>query len=195
MIMRFSPDSSSLYRYKCSRRSFLKLGVFAAGATLLPFPTFASTRDSVSPERSLSFYNVNTGESLNTFYWHEGSYISGALAEFNYMLRDFRTDEIKPIDIRLLDFLHDIRMKLESPDPFYIVSGYRSHATNALLRKSRNGVAKNSLHIHGKAADIYMPTVKLSSLRQAAMDLRTGGVGYYPGNSFIHLDVGPVRYW
>jgi len=195
VIMWFSQDSSDLYKCKCSRRSFLKLGVFAAGATLLPLPTFATTRDSVSPERSLSFYNVNTGESLDTFYWYEGSYISSALAEFNYMLRDFRTDEIKPIDIRLLDFLHDIRMKLESQDPFYIVSGYRSPATNALLRKSRNGVAKNSLHIHGKAADIYMPNVKLSTLRQAAMDLRTGGVGYYPGNSFIHLDVGPVRYW
>ncbi len=193
--MWFSQDSYDLYKCKFSRRSFLKLGMFAAGATLLPFPTFASTRDSVSPERSLSFYNVHTGESLDTFYWHQGSYISSALAEIYYMLRDFRTGEIKPIDIRLLDFLHGIRMKLESPDPFYIVSGYRSPATNALLRKWRNGVAKNSLHIHGKAADIYMPKVKLSSLRQAAMDLRTGGVGYYPGNSFIHLDVGPVRSW
>jgi uncharacterized protein YcbK (DUF882 family) len=146
-------------------------------------------------EKSISFYNVHTGESLDTVYWYKGKYLSGALGEINYILRDFRAEEIKSIDTGLLDLLCAIRMKLHPRDPFHIFSGYRSPTTNALLRRRRKGVSKNSLHIHGKAADIHLPKIRLSSLRRVAMSMRAGGVGYYPRNGFVHVDVGPVRYW
>lgn len=187
--------SPGLSEQKLSRRKFLRMGIFAASTTLFPYPTFAFAHKSVSSERYISFYNVHTGESLNTIYWYEGMYLSDALAEINHLLRDYRTDETKPIDTRLLDLLWSIKTRFDARDPFHIFSGYRSPRTNALLRKRRKGVAKNSLHIRGKAADVDLPSVRLSSLRKAAMGIRAGGVGYYPRNSFVHLDVGPVRYW
>jgi uncharacterized protein YcbK (DUF882 family) len=86
-------------------------------------------------------------------------------------------------------------VKLEAPEPFHVISGYRSPETNALLRKRNRGVAKNSLHVVGKAIDIRLPGVPLSVLRRVAVKLRGGGVGYYPRSNFIHVDIGRVRYW
>lgn len=193
--MWLSSDGFGLWKRNSSRRTFLKWGLLTAGAILFPSPTLASSRDPAPPERSLSFYHVHTGESLDTVYWCKGMYVSAALADINYILRDFHTEEIKSIDTRLLDLLSATHRRLDTREAFHIFSGYRSPATNALLRKQRRGVSKNSLHIHGKAADIYLPGIGISLLRRVAMSIRVGGVGYYPRNNFVHLDVGPVRYW
>jgi uncharacterized protein YcbK (DUF882 family) len=146
-------------------------------------------------ERSLAFYNTHTGESLKTVYWFDGNYLPEAAEEINVILRDHRTGEIKSIAPRLLDLLFTLRGELEAKEPFHIISGYRSAATNALLRTISDGIATNSLHLDGKAADIRVPGLALSALRRAAVGLKAGGVGYYPRSDFVHVDIGRVRYW
>jgi uncharacterized protein YcbK (DUF882 family) len=178
------------------RRLFLKWALLAAAPFVAPpGVSLAQLHDPISSERSLSFYNPHTGESLKTLYWAEGAYLSDALAEINHILRDHRTDEMKPIDARLLDLLYTIHRKLRTRQPFHIISGYRCPSTNALLRAKSRMVAKNSLHLYGKAADVRLPHSDLSALRRVAISLRGGGVGYYPKSQFVHVDVGKVRYW
>jgi uncharacterized protein YcbK (DUF882 family) len=128
-------------------------------------------------------------------YWADGRYLPGALADIDYILRDHRAGEIKPIDTRLLDLMCSLRANLEIRGPFHVISGYRSPETNALLRNRGQGVARNSLHLQGKAVDIRLPGCELSVLRRAAMKLKGGGVGYYPSPNFVHIDVGRVRHW
>ena len=111
------------------------------------------------------------------------------------VLRDHRTDEIKPIDPQLLDLLHAISGELECSHPFYVISAYRSPTTNAFLRFMSRRVAEHSLHMDGKAIDLRIPGWGSHSVRRVAMELRMGGVGYYPRDNFVHVDVGPVRYW
>lgn len=180
---------------KLDRRSFIKMGILAAAAGVTPGAVFAERRVSIPREKSLAFYNIHTGEGLRTVYWAEGEYLSEAMDNINYIMRDFRTDEIKPIDIRLLDFLHAIGTKLEKWHNFYIISGYRCPATNEYLRHRSAGVDKNSLHMYGKAVDIRVPRCEVSTVRAAALNLRYGGVGYYPDSNFVHVDVGEVRSW
>jgi len=180
---------------KLTRRRFMKATVLAAMAGVFPCPCLAALRGRVSSERKLAFFNTHTGESLEAVYWANGKYLSPAMTKIDHILRDDRTNEIKPIDIRLLDLLFAMAVKFESQQPFHIISGYRSRETNALLRQCGGGVAKNSLHMQGKAVDIRMPDVRLASLRQAAVNLKGGGVGYYPRSNFVHIDVGRIRYW
>ena len=160
-----------------------------------PLKPVASASKVFFAERALSFYNTHTGESMKTVYWNQGTYVPEALADINYILRDYRTGEMKEIDTDLLDLLFAIHRKMESTAPFDIISGYRSPETNSLLNITSNGVVKNSLHIHGKAIDIRLPGHDLKALRLAAIDLQRGGVGYYPSSDFVHLDVGRIRYW
>ncbi len=190
-----SKNSQKVSENLLSRRSFLKLTVFAAGAGLFPGSALAALGDVLSPEKTLSFYNIHTQERLHSIYWRQGNYVPEALAEIHYILRDHRTGEMNAIDTRLLDLLHSIASRIQSPNPFHIISGYRSPSTNALLNRQSTAVARNSLHLHGKAVDISLPGCELASLRQIAMELRGGGVGYYPRDNFVHLDVGRVRYW
>ena len=178
-----------------SRRRFIKLGTLATLAIMSPCPSFAARGNRLSPERSLSFYNIHTQESLSTVYWAKGRYVSEALADIDHILRDHRAEKTKPIDTRLLDLLYGIAMELEAGEPFHIISGYRSPKTNALLHRHGRGTAKHSLHMHGKAIDIQLPDCRLPLLRRVAMRLRGGGVGYYPHSNFVHVDVGRVRYW
>lgn len=103
--------------------------------------------------------------------------------------------EVKNTDKGLLDLLFSIRMKLETNQPFHVISGYRSAETNALLRSHSSGIAKNSFHLIGEAIDVRVPGRALRALRQIALDLKAGGVGYYPQSDFAHVDVGRVRYW
>lgn len=156
-------------------------------------PAFAQSRP--RGERVLSFENLHTGEKLKTVYWAHGNYIHSNLADINHILRDHRTDDVKAIDPRLLDLLHELRLSVDSHKPFAIISGYRSPKTNAKLRTNSNGVAKRSMHLEGKAIDIRIPGQNLSNLRRAALSLRGGGVGYYPKSGFIHMDTGRVRSW
>jgi len=182
------------------RRAFLGIGAAAAAGALVPARAYASKAPAVrkAPERVLSFFNTHTGERLKTAYCCGGEYQPDALRQVNHILRDFRMNEVKPIEPKLLDLLHELGGTLETDQPFHIISGYRSPKTNTLLRERggvTTGVASHSLHMVGQAIDIRVPGVKLDHLRGAARSLKSGGVGFYPNLNFVHVDVGRVRYW
>ena len=145
--------------------------------------------------RSLRFYHTHTGERLSLVY-HDGvQYLPKALQEINRFLRDFRTEEVRPIDPRLLDILSAICANTESRGTIEVISGYRSQTTNARLRDKSMGVAKKSLHMQGKAVDLRLTDVDTGNLRKAAIALGQGGVGYYRKSDFVHLDTGRFRTW
>jgi uncharacterized protein YcbK (DUF882 family) len=162
---------------------------------LCPLPVQAVVGLSNAPTRSISFYNTHTDETLEVCYFKKGCYQSHALRQIDHILRDHRTGDIHPIDHQLLDLLHIISVKSCTTEPFHIISGYRSPATNALLRRISKGVAQHSWHMHGKAIDIRLPDHDTRHLKQLAMKCRVGGVGYYPESDFVHLDTGEVRCW
>ncbi len=167
-----------------------------ASAAVLCFPKIVLSRPApLDRERSLSFYNLHTGERLETVFWADGAYRSEALSEVDRFMRDFRTGEVRRIDPRLLDLLCLARIRLGTRHPIHLVSGYRSPETNAMLRRHSRGVARHSLHMEGKAADIRIPGVALDHLRRVALSLSSGGVGYYPHLDFVHMDTGRVRWW
>lgn len=196
-----SRPETSRPRSNCSRRTFLELGGLATAAALMPCLVPVPLKAAgAAPrgERVLSFFNLHTGERLQTAYCCDGAYQPGALAKINHILRDFRRNEVRAIDVRLLDLLHELGGELGTDQPFHVISGYRSPATNATLRTqggARTGVATQSLHMVGKAVDIRVPGVRLDRLRRAARSLRLGGVGYYPASDFVHVDTGRVREW
>jgi uncharacterized protein YcbK (DUF882 family) len=148
-----------------------------------------------STARSAVFYNLHTSEHLSAVYFENGSYLPDALQKVNYFFRDFRANQIKPIDPRLLDLLHEIRLALDTREPFNLISGYRSPATNAMLASRSEGVARHSMHIEGRAADINVPGRDLRQVQRVALVMRGGGVGYYPHSGFVHVDTGRVRGW
>lgn len=145
--------------------------------------------------RAIALKNVHTDEAIEAIYWDGGTYVPEALEAVNKVLRDFRTGEVFPIAPNLLDVLTDLRDAAGSKAPFQVISGYRSPQTNALLREQSAEVAQRSLHMDGKAIDLYLDDVALDHLQAAALDLSRGGVGYYPVTKFVHIDVGPVRHW
>jgi len=155
----------------------------------------APARSYSSETRSLAMYNPHTGESIKLVYCENGYYVPGALEEINYFFRDFRANLIKPIDPRLLDLLHAIHQSSDGTKPFNLVSGYRSPQTNAMLAAQLEGVARHSMHIEGKAADINLPGRQLSILQRVALAMHFGGVGYYPQSGFVHVDTGRIRHW
>jgi uncharacterized protein YcbK (DUF882 family) len=181
-------------RQAVNRRDFIRLGSVAAVA-VAPDLIFGRTRPLHPAEKRLAFYNLHTGEHLKAVYWSGGRYVPGALKEINWILRDYRQNKVKPIDLRLLDLLHELDQKLETRQPFNIICGYRSPATNEYLRKYTAGVAKHSMHIQAKAVDIRIPGCRLVAVQRAALALRDGGVGIYPISDFLHVDVGRVRRW
>jgi len=175
-----------------SRRHFLKYSL-SLGVGVVSAPVFARL---VPPgERTLAFYNTHTGERLRATFWAEGQYVPDELAAIDRLLRDHRSGDVAPIDRALFDMLHALGRRLGKNGEIHVISGYRSPATNAMLRRNGGGVARGSLHTRGKAIDIRLPGVALSDLRHAALTLRAGGVGYYPQSDFIHLDTGRVRRW
>lgn len=179
-----------------NRRTFLKSGLACAASLALPLPSLASLTGKIEHERSLSLLNTHTGESLTSvIYWADGDYIPEALADINHLLRDHRSNQVKSIDPKLFDLLFALGKKVGSQETFQIISGYRSPETNRQLRQASTGVAKKSFHLAGQAADIRLPGCKLSQLRRAALNLGSGGVGYYPRSNFVHVDTGPRRSW
>ena len=144
--------------------------------------------------RSITLYNLHTDEKLEAVYWENGQYVPDALEAANKLLRDFRTGDVHPIEPGLLDLITDMRAMLGSKAPFQVISGYRSPQTNAMLREQSADVAQHSLHMDGKAIDLFLEDVPLDRVHLAALQLSRGGVGYYPGR-FVHMDVGPVRHW
>jgi uncharacterized protein YcbK (DUF882 family) len=174
-----------------SRRSLLRAAGYLIPLAFAPLPALARTRSA----RQLSFYHTHTSEKLDVVYAEGGAYIPGALAEINYLLRDFRSGDVHAIDPRLLDILHDVRDLTASSGHFEVISGFRSPATNQQLRHNSSGVARNSLHLKGQAIDVRLTGAATRNLRRAAIAMRKGGVGYYPGSDFVHLDTGRVRTW
>jgi uncharacterized protein YcbK (DUF882 family) len=149
----------------------------------------------MEPSRSLAFHHLHTGERLAVKYFAFGDYVPAALRDVNRVLRDWRTDQIHPIEPALLDLLHELHRATASRRPFEVICGYRSPATNASLARRSEQVATRSLHLVGKAIDIRLPDVPLARLRDIALGLRRGGVGYYPESGFVHVDTGRVRAW
>ncbi|MGZ4955107.1 MAG: YcbK family protein [Methylobacter sp.] len=145
--------------------------------------------------KMLAFHNTHTGDQLALTYFEQGRYIKDALHEINHLFRDYHDGTVHPIDPALLDQLYDLKHALEVRKPFHIVSGYRSPATNADLRKHSDGVAKNSLHMEGRAIDIRIEGLDTRRIRNAALAMQRGGVGYYGKSDFVHLDTGSVRAW
>ncbi|MFI3187776.1 MAG: DUF882 domain-containing protein [Methylococcaceae bacterium] len=145
--------------------------------------------------KMLSFHNTHTGDQLKLTYFEQGEYIKDALHEINLLFRDYHDGTVHPIDPALLDQLYDLKHTLEVRKPFHIVSGYRSPATNADLRRHSDGVAKNSLHMEGRAIDIRIEGLDTRRIRNAALAMQRGGVGYYERSDFVHLDTGSVRTW
>ncbi|MBV8137885.1 MAG: DUF882 domain-containing protein [Deltaproteobacteria bacterium] len=195
-----SKNSSRHQEKHINRRQFLSMGLVSAAPLVVPGAAWARMNVQTSAAskremaRSLSFYNLHTGERLTTVYWEKGEYVPTALDQVNYILRDFRQNEIKPIDPTLLDLLVALRDRLQSQANYEVISGYRSPLTNAMLHSRSEGVAAHSLHMEGRAIDITLPGRPLGLVRLAALSLQRGGVGYYP-DRFVHVDTGRVRRW
>jgi uncharacterized protein YcbK (DUF882 family) len=147
-------------------------------------------------EYRLRLHHTHTGDWIDVVYRRGDSYIPEALAQLNHHLRDHLSGEIIDIDPSLFDLLADLTDLVGRPgETIEVICGYRSTATNEWLRQHSSGVASQSLHMRGMAIDIRMPGVKTSALRDAALALERGGVGYYPASDFVHVDVGPARHW
>ena len=180
-----------------TRRAVLQAG-FAAGSLIItPQALYAATSKIALPdERELSVISTHTNERATATYWREGKLHRDGMREINHVLRDHRSGDIIGMDPKLMDFLYELKCAAGCNEPFHIISGYRSPATNAMLRgKSNGGVAKKSWHMQGRAIDIRVPGVKTSELRNLAVELKRGGVGYYASSDFVHIDTGPVRRW
>ena len=175
-----------------NRRQFLTLGAKATAGLFLSqaVPAWASTGS-----RLLSFSHTHTHESLKITYAKDGLYDHMALKRIDHYLRDFRTGEVHTIDPGVLDFLWGIQNELDCNGIFSVISGYRSSNTNKALRNRSTGVAKRSLHMKGKAIDVRFSGCNIRKVRDCAVALKSGGVGYYAKSDFIHIDTGRVRTW
>lgn len=172
--------------------------ILFAGCAIAAWGTLPGSLTAAGDTRTLSIYHVHTKESLTITYKKNGRYIPSALAKINYVLRDWRRNEVIPIDPKTIDLMWELHADLGSQSPIHIICGYRSAATNGMLKKIGRNVAKQSMHIRGKAIDLYFPDVAVAKLRGSAIVRQIGGVGYYPrsGTSgFVHIDSGKVRYW
>lgn len=166
--------------------SFLVLGV-------------RSTQNAVAngDTRTITIRHMHTKEEATVTFKRDGRYDSAALEKLNWALRDWRIDEPIRMDPRLFDIAWEVQRKVGSDQPFHVVSAYRSPGTNSMLRRRSRGVAKHSQHMLGKAMDFYLPDTPTARIRETAMRMQRGGVGFYPGahTPFVHLDAGSVRSW
>jgi uncharacterized protein YcbK (DUF882 family) len=193
--------------FKSSHRC-LALLVFAAAALVavpaapradLPDDVLAPTKTAAAKaprERHLRLYNTHTGERVDVVYRRGDTYVAEGVRTLERYLRDHRTGDVHPFDPRLFDVLSDLARAAGKPDgEFQIISGYRSPKTNEMLRGRSTGVAKKSLHMQAQAIDVRLPGIETRKLRDLALGLKRGGVGYYAESDFIHVDVGRVRQW
>lgn len=183
------------------RRQFLRQSVSATAAfglgALSTNNSFASalTAPIFDPDRKLRLVHAHTWEQLDIVYWSQGRYIPDSLQQINHLMRDHRADESIDIDVNLIDDLHKLYGLLDSTKRIHILSAYRTKETNAKLRKRSRGVAKFSLHMEGRAIDLSLPGRSANQIRQAALSMQSGGVGYYASAGFVHIDTGAVRNW
>ena len=186
------PENNQTEAPDISRRTFS----FACAAGLcLPWSATRGSSKIVYPDRVLPLNNAHTGEKENVTYWSDGHYLEDGLNQINWILRDFRTGEIKAIDPRLLNILYLLNRNINRDGNMLVLSGFRSKKTNDMLRKTTEGVARRSFHMAGRAVDIRMQNIHTADIQKAALRLGGGGVGYYPSSNFVHLDSGPVRTW
>lgn len=173
------------------------LGAFAATAVSASptYPNAAGFLRGGGDIRRVRMYSGRTGERLDMIYWVDGDYIKDAVKEINFFMRDWRTNGVKNIDLRTVDIMAAAHNLLDASDPYLLLSGYRSPQTNAMLRARSSGVARNSLHIEGKAADLRLQSRSVRQMASAAAACQGGGVGKYSGSNFVHMDCGPVRVW
>lgn len=173
------------------------LGAFAATA-ITAAPTFSNAAGFLRGSgdiRRVRMYSGRTGERVDMIYWIEGEYIDEAVKEINHFMRDWRTDQTKSIDTRTIDIMAAAHNLLDVNEPYMLLSGYRSPQTNAMLRSRSRGVAKNSLHVKGQAADLRLSSRSVNQIARAAIACHGGGVGKYSRSNFVHMDCGTVRSW
>ena len=175
------------------RRRVIKAMFGGAIAGLMLRPRHSAAK--VTDERELHFFHTHTLKRLSVTYKRENKYVPTALTDINAFLSDFRTGDLTNIDPQLIDLIYDIRETLGSKGTYEIISAYRSPATNDMLRQRSGGVAKNSQHLLGKAIDVRLTDIELSELRDTAIAMQRGGVGYYAESNFVHIDTGRVRRW
>jgi uncharacterized protein YcbK (DUF882 family) len=182
-----------------ARRDFLRtlgnatLGLAALG--LAPAGRVLAGPVPGAGRRQLAFVHTHTGETLATAYYDDGRYLDAELAKVNVLLRDFRSEAVHPIDPQVLDRLFLLQSASGSAEPFQVISGYRSPASNEALRNRSSGVAEHSLHIEGRAIDVRLAGVPTARLALLAQRQAAGGVGYYRVSDFVHVDTGRVRTW
>ena len=176
-----------------TRRHVLKSAFIAAPALYLA--RYTGVVEAAPETRRLSLVNTHTGESLEISYFADGAYLTDALQQLNRVLRDHRTGEVGAIDPALFDVLHQAAHSCHAEPTFEVISGFRSAASNEMLRTQGGGVARRSLHLTGKAIDVRLKGVQCRRLREVGLKLARGGVGYYPKSDFVHLDTGRVRSW
>lgn len=184
-------DNSSTITRRTLLRSFAAVGLSAA-------PVYANAAGFLRGSgdiRRLRMYSGRTGESIDTIYWVEGEYIQEALKEVTYFFRDWRNNKVKSIDARTVDIMAAAHGLMDVNEPYMLLSGYRSPETNNMLRSRSRGVAKNSLHMKGEAADLRLKSRSVTQMASAAKNCSAGGVGAYRGSNFVHMDCGPVRSW
>lgn len=179
------------------RRQFLKKSCyFTAGlASAQAFAHNPANKFESMGERTLSVYNIHTGEQVSVPFCVEGQYLSEGIQALDIILRDHRSNQSCAIHYALYEKMYHLQQLFNSQKPLYIISGYRSPRSNARLSNSSNSVAENSLHMQGKAVDIRIPGISHRDLHKAALAMHSGGVGYYPNDGFIHLDTGRTRQW
>ncbi len=180
-----------------NRREFLKYGCVGLVSAAVPFLSMkkAIAASGGIDTWKIAFRNAHTDESFSGVYRVGDKYLPEAFERMNYVLRDFRTNEVFPMDPHVIDIICMVQQKTGSHEPLHILSGYRSPKTNAMLGKRSRGVASNSFHMYGQAIDIRFPGFSTRKLRNIARSLQAGGVGYYPRSSFVHVDTGSVRTW
>lgn len=179
-----------------SRRGLLSLCAATLITAATPaFPTTFNVARGGGNIRRLSMWSDKTGESINIIYWVDGVYVPDALSEINYFMRDWRQDKFVRMDTNNLDILAATHKILDASEPFELLSGYRTKATNRQLRRQSRGVAKHSLHMYGKAADVRLKGFSSSNIAKAARICKSGGVGVYRRSGFVHIDCGKIRSW
>ncbi|MCC5973810.1 MAG: DUF882 domain-containing protein [Rubellimicrobium sp.] len=179
---------------------FTRRGVLAAFAAtaVSAAPTYSKAAGFIrngGSVRRFRMYSDRTGERIDMVYWINGDYLADAIREISLFMRDWRNGQAVAIDTRAIDIMAASHRLLEVDEPYMLLSGYRSPETNAMLRSTSNGVARNSLHLRGQAADLRLNSRSVAQIARAAAACQGGGVGSYSGSNFVHMDCGDVRVW
>ena len=179
-----------------SRRKFCT--IFSASCIVAATPVYSKAPGflkNAGDIRLIRLKNNKTAESIKIVYWIEGSYVSEAVKEISYFMRDWRQNKVITYDVANVDIIAATQALLDTSETMQLLSGYRTSRTNKMLSYSNSGVARNSYHIKGMAADLRLDNRSVSQISRAAEACKSGGVGSYPRSGFVHIDCGPVRTW